>query len=74
MWQPLQQVEAFGRTLIEQCLVETGGKISAGLEQLDFRYALEKNGAARTRAAAVRRARPNSAHEPESIGRKSPTR
>jgi DNA-binding NtrC family response regulator len=29
-----EQVEAFERALIERCLSETGGKISAVLEQL----------------------------------------
>ena len=31
-----QQVEAFERALIERCLVETGGKISAVMERLDI--------------------------------------
>ena len=31
-----QQVEAFERSLIERCLVESGGKISAVLERLDI--------------------------------------
>jgi DNA-binding NtrC family response regulator len=30
------RVEAFERTLIEQCLVETGGKVSAVMERLDI--------------------------------------
>ena len=70
-----QQVEMFERALIERCLVESGGRISAVIERLDIprRTLSEKM----TRLGIDRRRfvnsdRPNSADESAPIGGKLP--
>ncbi len=72
-----QQVDAFERALIERCLVETGGRISAVMDRLDIprrtlsekmaRFGLDR----RRFGDAVR---PNTADASGSIGGKSPIR
>jgi two-component system C4-dicarboxylate transport response regulator DctD len=71
------QVEAFERTLIERCLIESGGRISAVMERLDLprRTLSEKMsrlGLDRRRYASSDR--PNPADAAGAIGGKSPIR
>jgi two-component system C4-dicarboxylate transport response regulator DctD len=70
-----QQVEAFERTLIERCLVETGGRISAVMERLDIprRTLSEKmvrHGLDRRRF--IEAGRLNPADDSAAVGGKSP--
>jgi two-component system, NtrC family, C4-dicarboxylate transport response regulator DctD len=72
-----EQVEAFERALIERCLMETGGRISAVIERLDIprRTLSEKMarfGLDRRRFIDVDGQ--NSANEPAAIGGKPPIR
>src|SRR5712691_4120762 len=72
-----QQLEAFERSLIERCLLESGGKISAVLERLDIPRRTLSEKMARLgldRRRFLESAGQNSADEPEPIGGKSPTR
>jgi two-component system C4-dicarboxylate transport response regulator DctD len=71
------QVEAFERTLIERCLVETGGRINAVMERLDIprRTLSEKmvrHGLDRRRF--LEPGRPNPADDSVFIGGKTPNR
>ena len=71
-----QQVEAFERALIEQCLVETGGKVSAAMDRLGIpRRTLNEKmarlGIDRHRLADA--ARPNNAAESVKTDDNSPT-
>jgi two-component system, NtrC family, C4-dicarboxylate transport response regulator DctD len=72
-----QQVESFERALIERCLVETGGKISAVMERLDIprRTLSEKMarlGVDRRRFTSA--AGPNNANDSTPLGGKLPIR
>ena len=72
-----QQLEAFERSLIERCLLESGGKISVVLERLDIPRRTLSEKMARLgldRRRVMESAGQNSADEPEPIGGKSPTR
>jgi len=72
-----QQVEAFERALIERCLLETGGKISAVMERLDIPRRTLSEKMVRLgldRRRFVEATGPNSADEPETIGGKPPIR
>jgi two-component system C4-dicarboxylate transport response regulator DctD len=72
-----QQVESFERALIERCLMESGGRISAVMERLDIprRTLSEKMarlGLDRKRYTST--AGPNSANESAPVGGKLPIR
>jgi len=70
-----QQVEAFERAIIERCLAETGGKITAVMERLDIprRTLSEKmSRLGLDRRRFVDAGRPNAADESESVGGKPP--
>jgi two-component system C4-dicarboxylate transport response regulator DctD len=72
-----QQLEVFERSLIERCLLESGGKISVVLERLDIPRRTLSEKMARLgldRRRFLESAGQNSAGEPEPIGGKSPTR
>jgi two-component system C4-dicarboxylate transport response regulator DctD len=72
-----EQVEAFERALIERCLLETGGKISAVIERLDIPRRTLSEKMARfglDRRRFIDADGQNPANEVASIGGKSPIR
>ena len=72
-----EQVEAFERALIERCLMESGGKISAVIERLDIPRRTLSEKMARLgldRRRFVETDGQNPAHEPVQIGGKPPLR
>jgi len=72
-----QQVEAFERAVIERCLEETGGKISAVMERLDIPRRTLSEKMARLGLERRRFAEsggPNVAHAPTALSGKPPTR
>jgi two-component system C4-dicarboxylate transport response regulator DctD len=71
-----QQVESFERALIERCLLETGGRISAVMERLDIPRRTLSEKMARLgldRRRFADNSRPNPADENRQAGGKSPT-
>jgi two-component system, NtrC family, C4-dicarboxylate transport response regulator DctD len=72
-----QQVETFERTVIERCLAETGGRISAVMERLDIPRRTLSEKMARLgldRRRFVESVGPNTASESQATGGKLPTR
>jgi two-component system, NtrC family, C4-dicarboxylate transport response regulator DctD len=72
-----QQVETFERTVIERCLAETGGRISAVMERLDIPRRTLSEKMARLgldRRRFVEPVEPNAADESQATGGKLPTR
>jgi two-component system, NtrC family, C4-dicarboxylate transport response regulator DctD len=72
-----QQVETFERTVIERCLAETGGRISAVMERLDIPRRTLSEKMARLgldRRRFVEPVGPNAADESQASGGKLPTR